>query len=343
MKRILNILVAIAGCCILSFGENFSEKDLDVFSIVDGIKMGATLTQPEGSIKAAIVLATGSGTQNRDEELFGKNPFKTIAEFLSERGYAVLRVDDRGLDNPKEKEGADLFTYNRDVESAIEILDSIFLDLPKGIIGHSAGGTYAIMNAAHNHKTNFIVTLAAPAWSGDSIVMSQTRALAVLATGKWEQEDLQRRILEIAKSDLPELTRRMLLTAEISKPLGDIVKLPEVQKQLSLQVDVLLSPWYQSFLKYDPSKDIKSIQKPFLALNGLKDCQVVPANLESISQMNPNVDTKCFENLNHLFQNCVTGSVEEYQTLPEDINPQVLEYIADWLDSTIARRFSPSY
>ena len=315
-------------------GETFLEKNLMVTSSVDGLRMGATLTSPNHP-KGSIVLATGSGIQNRDEEIFGKKPFKFLAEFLSSNGYAVLRVDDRGLENPTDAQNATIETIRNDVFSAVNLIDSIFPNIPKGIIGHSCGGNYAMAIAANYTDIDFIITLAAPAWQVDSIVMSQTRTIAKLATGKWEKENLQRNILKIAKSNLPLNTKRMYLSYIISEDLGEITKMPEVQLQINDQINALLSPWYQSFLKYDPSNDIKKIKCKFLALNGSKDCQVLQENLITFSTLNSNVDTKSFENLNHLFQKCTLGGVDEYPYIQEDISQEVLQTILDWLNSFI--------
>ena len=108
----------------------------------DGVEMGATLTWPAKEIrpKAVLVLATGSGIQNRDEEIMGKKPFKTLAEFLSSNGFAVLRVDDRGFANPGDAVIATFDTYTDDVAAAVSLVDSLYPAIPVGIIGHSCGG-----------------------------------------------------------------------------------------------------------------------------------------------------------------------------------------------------------
>lgn len=41
-------------------------------------------------------MVTGSGQQNRDEELFDHKPFAVIADYLARKGVASLRYDDRG-------------------------------------------------------------------------------------------------------------------------------------------------------------------------------------------------------------------------------------------------------
>lgn len=294
--------------------------------------MGATLSMPSGKPRAAIVMATGSGTQNRDEEVFGKKPFKAIADRLSANGFAVLRVDDRGLADPTEAAGATVGTYVADVAAAVAVADSIFNDIPTGIIGHSAGGSYAIANAAHNPAVDFIVTLAAPAWSGDSLIMSQCRAMATALTGRWDGEALQARLMALAKSNLPALVARTAIVGALGESIGEMAKMPGVAEQLGGQADALLSPWYRSMLRYDPADDIRSIAKPWLALNGSKDIQVLPANLATIRELNPTAETVELPEHNHLFLPCSTGMVDEYPSLPGDISPQTLDTILAWLD-----------
>ena len=339
MKRITSLLIfAIGSILAAPASTSFTEKEITVRT-ADGTEMGATLTAPaSGTPKAAIVLATGSGTQNRDEEIMGKTPFRTIAEYLSDRGFAVLRADDRVFSNPADAEGATMETYSGDVASAVAVADSIFSNIPVGILGHSAGGSYAVMNAVRNPSVDFIITLAGPAWSGDSLIMSQSRAIAMGLTGRWDAEAGQRRLTDAAKSPLPSFSARALLTTIFSDIYGDAAKLPEVAPKIQEQISVLLSPWYRSMLRYDPAADIRAVRCPWLALNGEKDMQVLKENLDTVRELNPDADTRVMPGHNHMFQKCQTGLVQEYATLPGDISPETLEVIADWLDKSVRAR-----
>ncbi|MDE5934868.1 MAG: alpha/beta hydrolase, partial [Muribaculaceae bacterium] len=203
MKKILSALCACLAIAVPAACRDFTEKDFTIMT-VDGVEMGATIPAPS-SPKAALLLATGSGTQNRDEEIFGKKPFKTIADFLSSNGYAVLRVDDRGISAPEKARTATMQTDIDDILSSFALLDSLYPSLPKGILGHSSGGTCAIHIGAGQNGVDFIITLAAPAWRGDSISMSQNRAIAMAVTGRWDGEQLLRKILDIAHSTAPDI------------------------------------------------------------------------------------------------------------------------------------------
>lgn len=339
MKRIIKYLFSatLYFCISISAKSEIYENEVTV-TAPDSVKMGATLTTPDSNtrLRGVIVLATGSGTQNRDEELFGKKPFKTIADHLTPQGFAVLRVDDRGLHNRSESANATMQTYADDVAAAVALADSLYHDAPIGIIGHSAGGAYAVMNGAHNPRVNFIITLAGPAWSGDSIVMAQSRAIATAITGQWAAEEHQRKMLAIAKSPLPTSTARMMMTMQLADFIGkEASAIPNVAAQLQSQINGMLSPWYRSFMRYDPAEDIKSIRIPMLALVGSKDLQVLADNLLTINELNPAVTTKLMDSHNHLFQKCITGLTDEYATLPGDISDETLNVISQWLDSMV--------
>lgn len=336
IMRLTFLLIMYFAAVSAVMGAGVESRELTVTGR-DGLRMGATLTAPD-TPRAAIVLATGSGTQDRDETVFGKKPFKTIADFLGERGYAVLRVDDRGFGNAADAEAASFDTYASDVMAAHSLLDSIYPDIPVGILGHSCGGSYAVTGASRSPETvDFIITMAAPAVAGDSLVMQQSRAIAVAMTGRWDAEELQRQIMSVAKSQMPAMTARPLIISMINQSLGSAVALmPQVREQVEAQADGVLSPFYRGMLRYDPSADIAAVSQPWLALNGAKDTQVDPSNLDVIKRLNPAAETVTLDGHNHLFQaDAVTGLLQEYATLPGDISPLTLETIARWLERKV--------
>lgn len=335
MKTIAAVL--LASSLTLSSAA-FTGRDVTVVNHREGVTLAGTLTAPDDSApRAAIVLASGSGAQNRDEEVVGHRPFKTIAEYLSDRGYAVLRLDDRGVGGSggnSSKSTTD--NLARDMSAAIALLDSLYSGVPKGVIGHSEGGVTAVKCANADSLCRFIVTLAAPAWSGDSIVMSQARALAVAMTGRWDGEATQRRLLDIVMSPTSDFIAKTLLRNELTARLGESAKMPQVAQQIEQSVSVMLSPAYRSLVRCNPEADMRRVAVPWLALNGSRDTQVLPDNLKTIKEYNPRADTMLVEGHNHLFQPCVTGLVNEYATISGDISGITLEAIAAWLDKTTA-------
>lgn len=332
--------VALTTLVSVAFSVRAVDKEVTVFNKADAVTLAGTLSTPADGArpKAVIVMATGSGQQNRDEEIMGHKPFKVIADHLAANGYAVLRMDDRGIGGSTgDFSKATTDDFVRDIAAGIAYADSCFSGLPVGVIGHSEGGTVAIRNAASNPKCGFIVTLAAPAWAGDSVIMSQSRAMAVSMLGRWDNEALQRSLLDIAKSDMPDTQANMLIYMTLSQSIGDAVSIPAVQQQLAAQTKAVLSPWYRAMLRYDPSDDMARINKPWLALNGELDMQVLPGNLTTVSEKNPGAITKLLPGHNHLFQRCKTGMVQEYATIQEDISPETLDVVTRWLDGIFGR------
>ncbi|MDE5608502.1 MAG: alpha/beta fold hydrolase [Muribaculaceae bacterium] len=323
--------VAAAVAMSASAGD-FTEKDVRVFNKDAGITLAGTVTAPaDGSQRAAIVMATGSGPQDRDETVFGHRPFKAIAEYLSANGYVVLRMDDRGVgESEGERQEATTEDFAGDIAAGLAWVDSCYSGLPKGVIGHSEGGIIALKSAP---QSDFIITLAGPAWSGDSIVMSQSQAAAVGMTGRWDGEAIQRKIMQTLKSPMADFQARIAVTSLINQAYGGMASMAGVREQIDTQVAAMVSPWYRAFLRYDPAEDARSVHVPWLALNGAKDTQVLPANLQTFMELNPAVTAVELPDLNHLFQTCTTGLPNEYAVLPEDISPTALAAILDWLNA----------
>lgn len=335
-RLIIPMIAALLGIAD-TVAAGFASREVTVTNPADGVTLAGTLTLPAGDTapRAAIVLATGSGSQDRDEEILGHRPFKVIAEYLSERGYAVLRMDDRGVGGSTgDPVNTTLVELTGDITAALRYLDSCFTDTPRGVLGHSQGGSVAI-RAAADRKCDFIVTLAAPAWRGDSIVMSQTRAMATALTGRWDNEPLQRRLLDLVISPLPAAAGRAAAYQLMLEASGVDSPTPAIAEQLYARVAPLFMPSYRDIVTYDPAADISAITCPWLALNGELDTQVLPANLSTITQLNPAADTRLLPAHNHLFQHATTGLPTEYQSIAEDISPETLAAIADWLNTTL--------
>lgn len=336
MKQLLTAVAATV--CFGAGSMTFTSHDLTI-TAPDGLTMGATITMPDSATpRGAVVLATGSGIQNRDEEVLGVKPFKRLAEYLSTHGYAVLRVDDRGLDDPTAAATAGMPVIYDDIRAAVGVMDSLCHGVPLGVIGHSAGGNNAIRLGADDPRIDFIVTMAAPAWRGDSVIMSQARAISVAMTGSWAAEAMERRLLDIARSPLPRASASLMMLSLMTQEIGDMANIPGVTEQLSGQIDRMLGPWYRDMLRYDPADDITRVKVPYLAINGDRDMQVLPDNLKTIKDLNPSSDTLTVRGHNHLFEQCATGLPDEYgkgDGAPSDI---VLTIITEWLDNTTARR-----
>lgn len=330
----------------IALSGSAEEREVTVKNPKDGITLAGTLSAPSSSPKAAILLASGSGPQNRDEEIMGLKPFKVLSDSLTAAGYAVLRMDDRGTaGSGGDFQAATATDFIGDICASLSFLDSCYTSIPKGIIGHSEGGQLAIRIAAQakNDSTSlssspdFIITLAAPSWRGDSLIMSQARALSTAMTGSWPGEAMQREILDIAQGPLPTSIASPLVYAIISKELGEAAQLPQVSKQINTQVSAVLSPYYREMLRYDPEDDIKAVDIPWLALNGDKDLQVLPDNLKTIAGQNPSASVVLLPGLNHLFQRASSRLPAEYPSAGQSPASGVTSAIITWLDSVTGK------
>lgn len=319
-----------------------------------GIELAGTLTVPEGDGPfPTALLITGSGPQDRNEEIMGHKPFLVLADYLTRRGVAVLRVDDRGVGQSSgDFAAATTLDFASDVLAGLEYLKTRGeVDAERiGLIGHSEGGLIAGMVAAENRELAFIVLMAGPGLTGEEVSLLQT-ALILESMGVSEdnirrEQELQKKLFAIAtleeNLERAEAKVRKTLDAFLAnlseqelQAMGDV----EVWKQA--QIDQLLSPWFRFFLTYDPILDLMQITCPVLAINGSKDLQV-PAreNLAAIEQAlklggNENFTILELPGLNHLFQTAETGSPDEYYYIEETIAPQALEAIGDWLAEVV--------
>lgn len=317
-----------------------------------GINLAGTLTLPnKEGVFPVVILISGSGPQNRDEELLGHKPFLVLSDFLTKNGIAVLRYDDRGIAMSKgDFKTATSADFATDVESAIAYLKTR-KEINKnkiGLIGHSEGGLIAPMVASKSKDVAFIVLLAGTGIQGDSLLLLQKKLIEE-ASGV-SKEDIQkgqssnRKVFDIVNKSISLEQLNSDLTIYFKQILKDN---PNTQKPaemsdddfVKLQVKQIASPWMQYFIKYNPAPALEKVKCPVLAVNGEKDLQVPPKeNLEAIKKAltkggNKSVTTKELPNLNHLFQECKTGSPDEYATIEQTFSPNALTEILKWLQT----------
>lgn len=316
----------------------------------DGIVLAGALTLPEKEGRfPAVILISGSGPQNRNEELLGHKPFLVLADHLTKKGIAVLRFDDRGTaESEGDFKAATSFDFAQDVEAALLYLQTRKEINKKkiGLIGHSEGGIIAPMLAAKSKQVDFIVLMAGTGISGDKLLLAQQELIG-RASGLNEEalENIKASNkgafdiisgsdnLEMIKADLKAYLKQAIKESGASA-------IPEGTTEdelVSRQIEQLTSPWMLNFLKYDPAPALEKVKCPVLAINGSKDLQV-PAeiNLGEIEKALKKGKNKRFEikelpNLNHLFQECETGAPSEYATIEQTISPSALTAITDWI------------
>jgi len=289
-KKLTQCISALVVSLLMS--ASAIAADIAVFNPASGLKLAATVTMPSaGEPRAGVVLISGSGQQDRDETIFGHKPFRAIADSLAAAGYAVLRYDDRGAGESDPDPNLPSATTDHlatDAQACIQYLDSLLGGkIPVGCIGHSEGGTIAIKLAAMRPApVDFIITLAAPAFRGDSIVLDQVRASLEFAgqQASWKSVyPMLRARYDMLISPIPEFTAKASLYADLaSQPGAALVD----HGRIKAEIDAMASPWYRQMLRYDPAADIEAVDLPWLAINGDKDIQVLPANLQRIADLN---------------------------------------------------------
>lgn len=316
----------------------YKEEDVLFVNETAGVILGGTLTYPEGEgVFPAVLLVTGSGPQDRNEEIFNHRPFLVIADYLTRKGFAVLRYDDRGTrQSTGDFDSATTLDFAGDALAGIEYLVNLPMVDKKhiGVIGHSEGGLIAPMLAVSTKLVSFIVMLAGPGLPGDELLLLQNRAIMLAAGQSPAQVEQANGInkdvytIIIHEKDLNTAGARV-------REYLERLKLP--QGQLNAVLGQVLTPWYRTYLSYDPGPVLAKVTVPVLALNGGKDLQIPPMeNLAALKKAfteggNTNVTLKVAEGLNHLFQHAVTGLMDEYGAIPETIAPEVLKLIGDWL------------
>jgi uncharacterized protein len=337
----------------------------------EGVRLAGTLTVPHGDGPfPAVVLVSGSGPQDRDEALAGHRPFLVLADYLTQRGIAVLRYDDRGaFQSTGDFIAATTQDLASDAQAAVEYLGTRDeIDPAKiGIVGHSEGGLIAPMVAVQSPAVAFIVLLAGTGIPGEQLMYLQQALIlasqggdatgiafirtrtelffAVLKQGL-DADVAEQRLRQIWNDYLDgKIVPPDLSAAETEPILAELATLSVEDKveltrtTLDPQLKELNRPWWTFFLSYDPATALTQVRVPVLALNGDKDLQV-PAreNLDAIAAAlrqggNPDFSIVELPNLNHFFQTSTTGAPSEYAVIEETFAPVALDILGDWIVS----------
>lgn len=305
--------------------------DVEYDNETDGVRLAGTLTIPSGPGPfPAALLITGSGAQDRDESLMGHKPFLVLADHLTRQGIAVLRVDDRGVGGSSgvlsESTGEALA---RDVATSVRHLRGTDRIDPErvGLIGHSEGAILGPRVAADDPKIAFVVMMAGTGVPGYEVIREQSAAI-LRASGAPETA------VELARNQQAQALKTIM-----DHPSNDDA-LRELEVVLGTtpppQVAAMLTPWFRSFLAYDPAPALRKLRCPVLVLDGELDLQVLPdQNLPAIeaalAKNRRRTTVHRLPGLNHLFQHAKTGSPSEYGSIEETLAPEVLQLIGDWV------------
>lgn len=330
----------------------YEQREVSFPSATEGVTLAGTLTLPQdGPVKKAVILLSGSGAQNRDEAILDHRPFLVLSDYLTRRGIAVLRYDDRGVgESTGNYGGSTIFDFANDARGALQFMQrqTELAGAQIGFAGHSEGGiTGAMVAADQQSKVDFMVLLASPAVRGDSLLILQNDAMlrksgltdslreaylnlhraihrTVLANPDTEKADLEAVLLKTAKE------WANALPADIRTGLGDVDSFAEPFAQQSS------TPYFRTFFTIDPAEYLQQMDQPILALNGTLDLQVTPEeNIQAIkdaTKRNNSVRTEILEGLNHLFQPAITGMVSEYGMLRITFDEEAMAIVAEWVN-----------
>lgn len=330
----------------------YTEEDVTIIS--GAVKLAGTLTLPaSGKPSPAVVMITGSGAQNRDEEIFGFKPFRVIADYLTRQGIAVLRCDDRGVGGSTGSTAQSTSSdFADDALAGVKYLQGRpEIDKARvGLMGHSEGGMVAPMLAARSADVAFIVLMSGPGLTGEQIMLAQSELVGRPAGRTDEQirrnQEIQRKMFAAVRSgtgwdEVDAMIRTELRTALDAMPeaqrkaIGDTDKF--IAAQVKGQLDSVRTPWFKFFLSFDPATVLDKVRCPVLALFGEHDVQV-PAgpNRAAMEKAFARGGLKkyrieVFPRANHLYQDSDTGGVGEYAALKKEFVPGFLDLISTWI------------
>jgi uncharacterized protein len=345
MKKILLAFIALIS--FNGMAQNFDQKEVEFWDLSHSFKLSGTLTIPKNQKKfPTAILISGSGQSDRDETIGKHKIFKTLAEYLSNNGIAVLRYDDRGGYKSGGPSTSKSTSYDlaKDVEAAYIYLKKEEKLKNIGLIGHSEGGGIGPLVLEEEQGLDFFVSMAGPAVKGKKLLITQNRAIYSQMGVK--SDELNQYLNEFFEPVIDVVLTDKDSTAKANeiKQLGTNFREKYPKSYLSLRANAseksvpafmsqLNSEWYRAFLNFDPIQSWSKINCPTLALNGSIDLQVDPSdNLRAIESLKKtNIQTKLLKDHNHLFQIGKTGSTMEYFSIKEDISDEALNEIKSFI------------
>jgi pimeloyl-ACP methyl ester carboxylesterase len=272
------------------------------------------------------VLVGGSGPTDRNEELFGIPIFQQLSNALADAGYLVLRYDKRGVaQSGGRPESATLADYAEDVRAAVQYLANRkdVDDDRIAVIGHGEGASVALLAAKDEKKIRAVVSIAGTGTTGADLILAQQRY--VLDHSK---------LSEAEKQDKIELQKKIQAAAVSGQGWDGI---PADARRAAE------TPWFRSFLQFDPAVVMKDVRQPLLILQGELDKQVPPSNADRLAELArsrkkaADVQEVKLPGVNHLLVQAKTGDVDEYASLaPNSISPEVAAKIVAWLQTALA-------
>ncbi|WP_034058800.1 alpha/beta hydrolase family protein [Lacinutrix jangbogonensis] len=325
----------------------YYEEDVTFNNAKADVSLSGTFTRPTKKGKyPVVILISGSGRHDRNGSAATHRPFLVLSDYLTRNNIAVLRYDDRGFgESTGDFNKATTADFAQDVLSAIDYLKTRSdIDTKKiGLIGHSEGGIIAPLTANQTDDVAFAVILAGTGIQGNEVALMQTKTMRPFPVADevaFEQNVRKSHDIILSNKNSDEIRSELLahnttFLTPILKALG--ASDANISKFIINETESSLKPWTRYFLGYNPSHEIEKLQIPVLSLNGSKDQQVdATINQDAIRAAlikgkNENYKVLELENINHMFQECKTGSIKEYKDIEQTMSPVVLEIISNWI------------
>jgi dienelactone hydrolase len=316
----------------------YREEEIVVPNAPADLTLGGMLTIPAGPGPfPAVVLVSDMGAQDRDASVGDYRPMGVLADFLTRRGIAVLRFDDRGVG----KSGG---SYNAvtaaslvtDLQAALRVLRSRpEIDSAKvGAVGHGEGGNLALLAASQAQPPAFVVTMAASGLSGRDLVLRQQATLhrSMGASTTQMQLGVMRRqaILDVIRQT-PDNEKAKRLVAIMLRETNSSIDMETAKVSASL----LTTDQYRYFLDFNPAEKLTSVKCPVLLLTGTADSYIdADTNLAALQKGlkdNRNVNIRKLVGVNHMFQADPSQWVVVNGQQQPTFSPQAQEAIRQWI------------
>lgn len=331
---------------------SYEQQEVTFKNAKAGNTLAGTLTLPSGKPNKVVILISGSGPQNRNEEVaqFNHRPFLVWSDWLTKNGIAVLRYDDRGVGQSTGSfSTATSPDFADDAEAAIAYLQSRpdLKGVSIGLIGHSEGGMIAPMVAARNKAVKFVVLLAGPGVPIPELMIQQSKDQMrlsgapenVIAQSTASNARLFASMNQYQHLPAPAFKTKMdsVLHAQLSSTSKEALGGQSIEEIVQRTGKQVYNPWFRYFISYKPATALQQLTCPVLALNGTLDMQVeATSNLAGIKTALLKAGNKHFEivpltGLNHLFQKATTGATTEYAQISETVNPVALNKVSSWI------------
>jgi uncharacterized protein len=296
----------------------------------NGFVLKGTLSRPAGAAPAtrlpAVLLVGSNGPSDRDELLFDIPIFGQLADTLADAGFIVLRYDRRGIgQSGGREEAATMIDYADDVRAAVRYLsDRKDVDSKRiAVLGYGDGGAVAMLAAAREKRIASLVLVATVGTTGAELNMEQVK-----------------RALD--RSNRAEADKQA--TLERQKKIQQAVITGTGWDELAAYRGQADTPWFQSFLAFDPARVMKDVRQPVLILHGELDTEVAPVHAERLQALAnqrkklPPTEVVKVPRVNHLLATATTGEADEYPSLPNKrISPDVSGPIVRWLQKAPLR------